>query len=135
LDKIRFGRSLLSLPIFIIILFVTLSSYSNYLNATERQNFAKIDEHMARFLHEWYVDRVKNPSRRVFTKSSLSWPVTLVTGRAGLRRFSHSSLPSKRAGGTLADVGEEDEEGGEGRGSVGCLRSPVEKVEKGRGNK
>jgi len=35
----------------------------------------------------------------------------------------------------LADVGEEDEEGGEGRGSVGCLRSPVEKGEKGRGKK
>lgn len=55
-------------------------------------------------------------------------------GRAGLRRFSHSSLPSERAGGTLADVGE-DEEGGGGGGSVGCLRGPVEKVEKGRGDK
>lgn len=55
-------------------------------------------------------------------------------GRAGLRRFSHSSLPSERAGGTLADVGE-DEEGGGGGGSVGCLRGPVEKVEKGRGVK
>lgn len=55
-------------------------------------------------------------------------------GRAGLRRFSHSSLPSERAGGTLADVGE-DEAGGGGGGSVGCLRGPVEKVEKGWGDK